>query len=86
MAHPPRSDGTGDDQGVQYEQESAARIPRWVKVAGIVAAILVLLFLVMMLAGGPGRHNPLRHTGERGTTSPAGLTENRHTPPIGVYE
>ena len=35
--------------------------PRWVKVFGIVAAILVLLFVVMLLVGGghgggPGMH------------------------------
>ena len=33
--------------------------PRWVKVFGIVAAVVVLLFLILLLAGndhGPGRH------------------------------
>jgi hypothetical protein len=33
--------------------------PRWVKVFGIVAAVVVLLFLILLLTGGdhgPGRH------------------------------
>lgn len=35
--------------------------PRWVKVLGIVALVLVLLFGVMMLTGGLGGHGPGRH-------------------------
>lgn len=34
--------------------------PRWVKVSGIIAAVLVLLVLIVMLASG-GRHGPGRH-------------------------
>lgn len=40
-----------------------AGTPRWVKVFGIVALILVVLVVVMLLTGrgghGPGRHTPL---------------------------
>ncbi|MFN2511858.1 MAG: hypothetical protein ABR568_10490 [Pyrinomonadaceae bacterium] len=33
--------------------------PRWVKVFGIIAIVLALLFVILMLAGhGPGRHIP----------------------------
>jgi hypothetical protein len=33
--------------------------PRWVKVLGIIAIVVVLLFVIMLLAGhGPGRHAP----------------------------
>ena len=33
--------------------------PRWVKVFGIIALALVLLFVILMLTGhGPGRHTP----------------------------
>ena len=35
--------------------------PRWVKVFGIVVAVVVILFVISMLAGGdhgPGRHLP----------------------------
>ncbi len=47
--------------------------PRWVKVAGIVVGLLVLMFVVMNLAGvGPsaGGHGPGRHMG--GATTDAG--------------
>ena len=37
--------------------------PRWVKMFGIIAAIVILLFVVFMLTGG---HGPSRHTGGLG--------------------
>jgi hypothetical protein len=45
MADP--SPDTADDEGT----------PRWVKVSGIVAAVLVVVLGIMLLTGhGPGRH------------------------------
>ncbi len=47
--------------------------PRWVKVAGIVVGLLVLMFVVMNLTGvgpGAGGHGPGRHMG--GATTDAG--------------
>ncbi|MGI8838819.1 MAG: hypothetical protein ACR2H4_19585 [Pyrinomonadaceae bacterium] len=42
--------GTGDDTG---------GTPLWVKVFGIIAIVLALLFVILMLTGhGPGRHIP----------------------------
>ena len=33
--------------------------PRWVKVFGVIAIIVVLLFVILLLTGhGPGRHLP----------------------------
>lgn len=37
------------------------RIPRWVKVAGIVAAVVALLIVIVMLTGIGGEHGPRRH-------------------------
>lgn len=35
---------------------------RWVKITGVVAAVLALVVLIVILAGGgPGRHGPGRH-------------------------
>lgn len=43
--------------------------PRWVKVFGIVAVVVVLMVIVMLLAGhGPGQH---MHDGLRGHTTSA---------------
>jgi hypothetical protein len=35
--------------------------PRWVKVLGIVAIVLILLFAVVILTGIGGPHGPARH-------------------------
>jgi hypothetical protein len=48
------------------------RTPRWVKVFGIIAFLVILLFVVLMFTRGPGgRHGPSRHFGDTGgQTSP----------------
>ena len=47
------------DTGVGPDEESTAGTPRWVKVLGIFAIVLVLLFLILHLAfGGFGGHTP----------------------------
>ena len=48
--------------------------PRWVKVSGIIALVLVLLVGIMMLAGVGGDHGPGRHMPSGGAGG--------HTPPI----
>jgi hypothetical protein len=67
MADPPRFPDAGDDTGTT---------PRWVKVFGIIALVVVLLFVILMLTRGPGgRHGPSRHTSAgdtRGQTPPGG--------------
>jgi hypothetical protein len=67
MAEPPAS----PDHDVD-----STRTPRWVKVFGIIAVVVVLLFVIMLLTGGAGRHGPERHTGSRPghQTAPSGMT------------
>lgn len=60
MTEPPHRPEPGDDSGVRYDDESAVGIPRWVKVAGIIVAVLALLVVLVMLVGGGG-HGPRRH-------------------------
>lgn len=40
--------------------DAAAITPRWVKVFGVIALVVAVLFIVLMFAGG-GRHGPRRH-------------------------
>ena len=54
------------------------RMPRWVKVFGIVAASLILLMLAAMLIIG-GKHGPGRHLGD-GAAAPARVVAPSHTP------
>lgn len=61
----PRYPNSDDDAGAGRNQEATTGAPRWVKVFGVIAAVLVLLAVAMMfLAGehGPGRHTPLDGT------------------------
>lgn len=48
-----------------------AGTPRWVKVFGVIALVVVLLFVALMLFGG-GRHGPRRHlpSGDAGLQTP----------------
>ncbi len=52
--------------------------PRWVKVFGILALVVVLLLVILLLTRGPGGHGPGRH-------APFG-TAGGHTPPSSVTE
>ena len=52
------------------------RTPRWVKVFGIIAVIVVLLFVIMLLTGGAGRHGPGRHgSGPGHQTAPSAMSD-----------
>jgi len=57
------------------DRESTTSTPRWVKVFGIIALVVVLLFVVLLLTRGP--HRPGRHL-------PGGDARAGHTPPAGV--
>jgi hypothetical protein len=60
MADPPPYSDTGKDSNIRSDRESTAGTPRWVKVFGIIAIVVALLFVIMLVAGG-GRHGPSRH-------------------------
>jgi hypothetical protein len=73
MAGPPRSPDTGDDIGVGPGLGSPPRMPRWVKVSGIIVATLVLLVVIAKTTGLGGSHGPGRHIGT-GAAPSAGVT------------
>jgi hypothetical protein len=64
MADPAPGDDTGVGPGRDYPG-----IPRWVKVSGIIALVLVLLVVVIMVAGLGGQHGPGRHMPSGGAGS-----------------
>jgi hypothetical protein len=73
MTDSPESIGdTGDDTGTGPDRESTTGTPRWVKVFGIIALVLVLLFVILLVTGG-GSHGPGRHTasGDAGGQTPS---------------
>jgi hypothetical protein len=67
MAGAPYSDSNGDSGNDQD-----AGTPGWVKVFGIIALVVVVLFAVTMFMRGPGGHGPARHMSapERGVQQP----------------
>jgi hypothetical protein len=86
-----RPDPNGGATGAGPGRDSSAGTPRWVKVFGIVAIVLVLLVGVMLVFGG-GAHGPSRHlpSGDSGgQTAPAGEDtppdDGGHTPPAGGH-
>ena len=75
----PESSDAGNDLGARPDRGSTTGTPRWVKVAGIIAALLILLFVVLMLTGrggghGPGRHAPVDDASDGHRGPPPGVT------------
>lgn len=61
-----------DDTSTGTDRGPAPGAPRWVKVFGIITLVAILLFVVLVFAGG-GRHGPGRHMprGDAGGQAPA---------------
>ncbi len=85
---PPDSDkgsDIGDDTDVGANRSSTSGTPRWVKVFGIIALVVVLLFVNSLLAGvrhGPGLHTP---SGDSGGQRPLAVVINDHALPAGGH-
>jgi hypothetical protein len=48
---------TSSRNASEHDASASAGIPRWVKIFGIITAILAVLLVVMLLSGhGPGMH------------------------------
>jgi hypothetical protein len=84
MADPSRYPDADDNTGVRPTENRPPSTPRWVKVFGIIAVVLVLLVVVMMIAGRGGEHGPGRHasSGDAGTP-PASVATEDHAPSEG---
>ena len=73
-------DLTGAEPDAPGGDEGARGTPRWVKVFGVVALVLVVLVVMLLLVGG-GRHGPGRHTG--GDAPPADIAARHWLAPGG---
>lgn len=66
MADPPpypdSNNDADDDTGVEPDHGLTSGAPCWVKVFGIIAVTLILLFVVIQFTGIGGGHGPGRHT------------------------
>jgi hypothetical protein len=91
MADRPPDPDTGDDTRVRPTADRPPSTPRWVKVFGIIAIVVVLIFVVIRFTGVGGEHGPGRHTpsGDVGgqeaplsNVTLSSVTED-HTPPGG---
>ena len=77
-----------DDAGGGSDRGARAGTPRWVKVLGVIALVLVVLVVVMLVTGGR-THGPGRHAGSDDRdeqTAPSGVSEpggRGHRPPGG---
>ena len=71
------------------EPRSGEGAPRWIKVLGLVALLLVLLAVAALVTGlaGPGGHGPARHLGgdpPGDATAPPGGVPQDHTVPSDI--
>lgn len=68
------SPAPSDDTGMSPDRGPVPSTPRWVKVAGIVALVVVLVVALMLVSGhGPGRH--MHSAGHGDGTPPASLIQ-----------
>jgi len=75
------------DTGVEPDRGSQPRMPRWVKVSGIVVIFLVLLVIGLIVTDQGGQHGPGRHgpggqsLGLISQEAPGGWALVGHAPP-----
>jgi hypothetical protein len=86
---PTRDTDTGNETAVGPHGDATTGTSRWQKVVGIIALVLVLLFVISRIAGvggGLGQHGPGGATsgGDTEVEVPGGEAPGGHVPPPGV--
>jgi hypothetical protein len=65
--YPDSNSGTGEGASEEPDRRSTTGAPRWVKVFGVIALVLILLFVILHLTGrGLGGHTPHSNVTECG--------------------
>ena len=81
MSDPDKRPSSGHHANVGAGSEGDHRVPRWVKLFGLAAILLLTLAIVVMLLSG-GQHGPGRHLSSLGvssTSSPLSAVDPAHT-------
>jgi len=68
--YPDSNSGAGLDAGAGPGRGSSPRTPRWVKLFGIIALVLILLIVIGLATGVAGPHGPRRHIPARDASNP----------------
>jgi hypothetical protein len=82
MADLPPNPDSVDDTDVAPNHGSAPSTPRWVKMFGIIALILVLLVGIIVFTGVGGEHGPGRHIQSSDAVATPSADSGNLTPPI----
>ncbi len=61
MSKLPNSNSDSNDTGMRQTEDRPPRTPRWVRVSGTIAIVLVLLIVILKITGVGGNHGPGRH-------------------------
>ena len=56
------------------------KMPRWVKISGIIVLLLLLVLVIVMATGIGGEHGPMRHAGSGGATPSTISTAGSESP------
>lgn len=79
MADPHRSADAGTTDHAAPGADPPAGPPRWVRVFGIVALVVLVLIVALLVFGGGGAHGPGRHASSSATTPVAIAEASRAT-------
>ena len=82
MADPPRSPAAGGG-GAGPDRAATTGTPRWVKVSAIIAAVVIVLFVLLLVIKGPGGHGPRRHFSLGGQAAPTSILQAQAPPRSG---
>lgn len=84
MADQPQDTDESDDT-TNTEPNDVHHTPRWVKISGIVAIAVVVVFVILQLTGLAPEHGPGRHGADKAEKESSQAEDGAaHQPPAGI--